>query len=545
MGRLSKLRSGFVIALSACALAAMVGCQGFSTTKPASQGTTPTPAGDALSAAPSSVTFGNVQVGTSQSQSETVINTGTTTLNITQATFTGAGFSATGLTLPLSLAAGQSSTFNIAFSPQSVGGVTGNLALSSDGSSSPLNIVLTGTAVASGSLSGNPTSFLFGNVLVGSLQTQTETLNNSGSQSLTITQVSSTAAAFGFTGLTLPMTLAPSQSTTFGVTFQPTAAGSASGILSLAISGSSTTLDFALSGTGVLPAALAATPASLSFTGVQVGKSQTQTEAVQNTGGSSATISQDSVSGNGFTISGLTTPVTLAPGQSTTFSVTFAPQSPGSFSGSASIYSNASDPNLNIPLSGSASGQSQGQLSVSPSTIGVGNVTVGTSGTQTATLNAAGASVTVSGVSVGSAEFSISGLTFPVTLSAGQSANFTVTFAPQSSGFASVSASFASSALNAPAVATLTGTGIAAPVHDVNLSWTASTSPNIIGYNVYRRTGAAGKFTQINAVLDATTSYTDSSVVDGQTYFYETTAVNSGNEESAPSSPVEAVIPGP
>ena len=55
----------------------------------------------------------------------------------------------------------------------------------------------------------------------------------------------------------------------------------------------------------------------------------------------------------------------------------------------------------------------------------------------------------------------------------------------------------------------------------------------------------AGKFTQINAVLDATTSYTDSSVVDGQTYFYETTAVNSGNEESAPSSPVEAVIPGP
>jgi len=491
------------------------------------------------------VTFGNVQVGTSQSQSETVINTGTTTLNITQATFTGAGFSATGLTLPLSLAAGQSSTFNIVFSPQSVGGVTGNLALSSDASSSPLNIVLTGTAVASGSLSGNPTSFLFGNVLVGSLQTQTETLNNSGSQSLTITQVSSTAAAFGFTGLTLPMTLAPSQSTTFGVTFQPTAAGSASGILSLAISGSSTTLDFALSGTGVLPAALAATPASLSFTGVQVGKSQTQTEAVQNTGGSSATISQDSVSGNGFTISGLTTPVTLAPGQSTTFSVTFAPQSPGSFSGSASIYSNASDPNLNIPLSGSASGQSQGQLSVSPSTIGVGNVTVGTSGTQTATLNAAGASVTVSGVSVGSAEFSISGLTFPVTLSAGQSANFTVTFAPQSSGFASVSASFASSALNAPAVATLTGTGIAAPVHDVNLSWTASTSPNIIGYNVYRRTGAAGKFTQINAVLDATTSYTDSSVVDGQTYFYETTAVNSGNEESAPSSPVEAVIPGP
>jgi fibronectin type 3 domain-containing protein len=144
---------------------------------------------------------------------------------------------------------------------------------------------------------------------------------------------------------------------------------------------------------------------------------------------------------------------------------------------------------------------------------------------------------------VGSAEFVISGL--PVTIPAGQSANFTVTFTPQASGAASVGASFTSNASNSPASATVTGTGVAAPVHTVSLSWTASTSPNIVGYNIYRRTGTTGSFTQINSGLIATTTYVDTSVADGQTYYYETTAVNSTNEESEPTTPVSAVIPAP
>jgi fibronectin type 3 domain-containing protein len=91
----------------------------------------------------------------------------------------------------------------------------------------------------------------------------------------------------------------------------------------------------------------------------------------------------------------------------------------------------------------------------------------------------------------------------------------------------------------------VTGTGVAAPVHMVSLSWAASTSPNIVGYNVYRRTGTSGSFTQINSGLNATTTYVDASVADGQTYYYETTAVNSSNEESEPSTPISAVIPPP
>jgi|SRR5271166_2847804 len=541
MGRLPTRSNALVVIL---ALATMVGCQGFSSSKPASQGTQ-TPVTGTLTATPASITFGNVQVGTSQAQSEILSNTGGNTLTISQVAVTGPGFSTAGLSLPVTLSPGQSISFNVVFSPQSAGSATGNLAVTNDGSNSAVNIALTGTAVAAGSLTASPTSFTFGSVQVNTSQTQTETLRNSGTTNLTISQATFSGAGFSYTGLSLPLTLAANQSTTFGVVFAPTAVGAANSILSITVSGSSTTVDIALSGAGVTPATLTATPATLSFTSVQVGKSQAQTETVQNTGGLNATISQGTVSGTGFSISGLSTPVTLTPGQSTTFTLTFAPQSAGNSTGSVAIASNASNTNLTISLSGSATGSTQGQLSVSPTTIGVGNVTVGTSGTQTGSLNATGASVTVTGVTVGSSEFAISGLTFPVTIAAGKSAGFTVTFTPQSSGLASTSASFASNATNSPAAATLTGTGVAAPAYSVSLTWVASTSQNVVGYNVYRRIGTTGSFTQINPVLDATTAYTDSSVTDGQTYYYETTAVSSSNEESAPSTAVSAKIPAP
>jgi hypothetical protein len=524
------------------ALMFMVGCQGFSTGKSASQGTSQDPVSGALNASPASITFGNVQVGTSQTQSDTLSNTGGTTITLTQAAITGAAFSTTGLNLPLTLAPGQGVTFSIVFNPQAVGNANGTLAVTNS-TGSPLNIALSGIAVAAGSLTTNPTSFTWANVQVGSAQTQTETLKNSGSQNLTISQATTTAAAFTYSGLSLPLTLAPNQSTTFGVAFTPTTAGASNGTLSLTVSGSSATVDIALSGTAIVPAALIAAPGSITFTGAQVGKVQTQSETLQNTGGLSATISQVSVTGAGFGISGLSTPLTLTPGQSASFGVTFTPQSSGNFGGSMAISSNASNPSLIVSLSGSTAGSTPGLLSVNPTTINVGGVTVGKSANQTGTLNATGASVVVTSVNVGSSEFAISGLSFPVTIPAGQSANFTVTFTPQTSGVASVSVAFSSDASNSPASATVQGTGLAAPIHTVSLAWNASTSPNVVGYNIYRRTGASGSYAQINTVLNPTTVYVDTAVTDGVTYYYETTAVNSTDEESAPSAPAQAVIP--
>jgi hypothetical protein len=292
------------------------------------------------------------------------------------------------------------------------------------------------------------------------------------------------------------------------------------------------------------PGSLTAAPISVSFGNVHVGTTQTQSGTLTNSGGSSLTITHASVMGTGFSSSGLRLPLTLRPGQSTSFEVTFAPQSAGNYRGSVAIDSNASDQALSTLLTGSATGQ-RGLLSVSPTTINVGKAVVGTSRRQSGTLTAIGVSVTVSSVNPGSSEFSIGGLSLPLTIAPGHSVNFTVRFTPQTSGVASVTGSFTSNASNSPMAATLTGTGTPAPVHTVSLSWTARTSSNIAGYNIYRAIyrSACGSYSKINFSPNATTTYTDTSVADGQTYCYVATAVDSSNTESGYSNAAEAVIP--
>jgi hypothetical protein len=120
-----------------------------------------------------------------------------------------------------------------------------------------------------------------------------------------------------------------------------------------------------------------------------------------------------------------------------------------------------------------------------------------------------------------------------------------VAFTPQATGAASGTVAFASNASNSPALS-LSGTGTPTPIHSVSLSWTASASPDVIGYNIYRGTASAGPYSKINSSLNAGTTYSDNSVADGQTYYYVSTAVNSNNQESAYSNPPQmAMIPAP
>lgn len=95
--------------------------------------------------------------------------------------------------------------------------------------------------------------------------------------------------------------------------------------------------------------------------------------------------------------------------------------------------------------------------------------------------------------------------------------------------------------------AALGGTCVTDPAgpHSASLSWTASTSPNVTGYNVYRGTTSGGPYTKLNSALIVATSYLDGTVLAGQTYYYVATAVDSSNAESAYSNQAQAVIPSP
>lgn len=408
-------------------------------------------------------------------------------------------------------------------------------------------------SLAAGQLTVSPSSVNFGNVQVGITSSQSTVVSNISPSKLQISQATVSGTGFSISGPNLPINLSPGQSVSFSVIFAPQSAVSSTGTVSLVSknvgggsgkkngASSSTTMIVPVSGTGVSAGQLAPNPTSLSFGSVQTGTSKTVSEALSNTGSSSVAVSQATVTGAGFSISGLNLPFTLAPNQSYTFSATFAPTASGSASGSVSITSDASNPTLAISLSGS--GTSSGQLAVSPTSLSFGTVTVGTSSSQSASLSASGSSVTISSASLSSSEFTVGGIAFPITLAAGQSIPFTVTFAPQATGITSATVAFASNASNSPTTESMAGTGGAPPQHSVALSW--SDSSVVAGYNIYRGGTVGGPYTKINSALDATPTYTDTTVQAGQIYYYVTTAVDSTGIESGYSNEVQAVIPSP
>ncbi len=401
-------------------------------------------------------------------------------------------------------------------------------------------------------LSLNIATLQFGSVQAGATKTLTFTATNSGPASVTVSGVSISTKYFTLTSPSLPVTVAAGQSVQVSVAFSPNAAGTFTATATVTSDASDTSAALSLSGTGTgtegTPGALSSNPTSVSFGSVTVGKNSSLPETITNTGGTSVTISQIAASGTGFSLSGVTTPITLGAGQNTSFDVVFSPTSATSASGTVTVTSDATNPSLSIPLSGTGTATA-GQLGVSPSTLAIGSVVVGASGSGSGTLTASGASVTVTSASANNAAFSVSGLTLPVTIPAGQSLPFTVTFTPTTAGAVSATLSFASDSPSSPTTESLTGTGEAAPTYDVALSWNASTSSNISGYNIYRAVysnSTCGSFSKLNPSLNDSTLYTDSVVVDGTSYCYAATAVNSSNEESAYSNIVSNVqIPAP
>ena len=372
--------------------------------------------------------------------------------------------------------------------------------------------------------------------VIASATTASGTVGSAFSYQIT---ASNTPTSYGATGLPAGLSV---NSTSGLISGTPTAAATSTVTLSATNSGGtgSASLTLTINPAPAAPGQLAANPASLAFGSAQVGSSLTLTDSITNTGGSSVTISQATATGTGFSISGLNLPLTLNPGSSVTFSAVFAPQSAASASGGISVVSNASNSTLNVSLSGT--GTAPGTLAIAPTSLSFGNATVGTSVSQSSSLSATGASVTVSSASLSTAEFSLTGISLPVTIAAGQSVPVTVTFSPQSSGSASGVLTVASNGSNT-ATQTLSGVGVAVQ-HSVSLSWT-DTNSGVAGYNIYRGNSSGGPFSQINSGLDATPAYSDTSVVAGQTYYYVATAVNGSGAESAYSNEVEAVIPSP
>ena len=101
-----------------------------------------------LTPTPTSVSFGNVNTDSNSTRSVTVTNSSSSSVTVSNVSISGAGFNASGVPAGLILTPGQTAALAVTFAPASTGGVTGEVTVTTNFSSTPLSIALSGTGVA-------------------------------------------------------------------------------------------------------------------------------------------------------------------------------------------------------------------------------------------------------------------------------------------------------------------------------------------------------------------------------------------------------------
>jgi hypothetical protein len=481
-------------------------------------------------------------------------STGNAPLNINTITVSDAAFSIGTQSLPVTLQPNQQLTLTVTFDPTTEGPDAGTLTVTSNDVSGPATVSLggSGQTAAVPQLTVTPTTVDFGSVPLNAASTQSVTLTSTGSAPAIISAATVSGAPFSVSGSTFPVTLAPNQTLTLQLQFDPTAAGAASGqmtVTSNSTTGATTKIQ--LSGTGIAATTpqLTVSTQSLSFGNVTVNSSATLPVTLTSSGTAPVTINAAAASGTGFTDSGATFPLTLNPNQSVTLQVKFAPTTAGGATGQLTINSTSSTGGttvIQLSGTGTAATSTSPQLLFSSTALSFGNVPVSSTATLSLTLTSSGtAPVTISSAALQGTGFSDSGSTFPTTLNPNQSVTLTVQFDPTAASAATGTLTVSSNSTSGgTTLVTLSGTGTAVQ-HEIDLSWDApsSSADAVAGYNVYRSTNGGGAFTKMNASPASQAAYTDDAVQSGTTYTYEVKSVDANGVESTPSNEISLTVP--
>ena len=221
------------------------------------------------------------------------------------------------------------------------------------------------------------------------------------------------------------------------------------------------------------------------------------------------------------------------------------PKSPGSYPFTAKVTDSGAAAQSAAAAFAISVHSPAGQLTVLPETVDFGNVVAGTTATMAGQLVASGSTVTVTSASL-SGPFSPTGLSFPFQIAAGGSISYQLVFAPQGAGTASGTLTFSSNASSPSIVQLLAAAGVTPPPvpYAVEVNWGPSPS-TVVGYNVYRGSLSGGPYVRINSAVQPGTSYIDSAIQAGQTYFYVVKAIDADFVESDPTDEAVAIIPTP
>jgi len=345
----------------------------------------------------SSVALGNVVVGTSNSTTFQVSNTGSTNLSVTDLSLSGADTTVVAVSPTLfSVAAGASQTVQVDFTPTAGAAYTITATLSHNSGSGTSPVTLTGSGLQPGISTAG--SLNAGSVLVGASTTSTLTVSNPGNATLTLSSVTLSGSNAGdFSVSPTALTVAAGGSAALTITFTPAASGVRSATLTVTHDADGGSATVALTGTGTAAPESSVTPArlevvsSLAFPELPVGTSQSRFLVVRNSGGSNLRLASITVRGANTDDFNLPEKeAVVAPGGVIDLLVTFIPSQHGSRSALLVIEEKGSE-TVNVELKGVGVAPSVS----APDKLSLGSTQSGTAITATITVGNTGNSLLI------------------------------------------------------------------------------------------------------------------------------------------------------
>ncbi len=405
-----------------------------------------------LNVAQTSVEFDSTRTATTSIDSIFISNTGTDTLNITQAAINGTNpgqFSVDAPPAPIPPSEGA--WLNVYFTPSNTGSFSATLNLLSDGGLG--QIALTGVGVEP-QMAVSANTLDFGDVSITNPLTLDVTVSNAGNTALNVSEALVTGTDLTFFNVSPQFFTVPAGgSQIVSVTFSPDQVRSYSA--SLAFFSDAGEQFVTLSGNGI-NASLETSPDSLYFGIAQVSASVRDTLYLNNTGTSTVTVSSFELSGaNASAFSVLTgTPLTIGASSTIAIPIDFAPQFAGFHIATLLITSDGG--NLSVPVTGTGT-----EAIFNPSTRSLGFADTDVFGSSTRTLtivNEGNAALTVSEyflIGTNNTDFQIP--TTPISLAPLNSVDLSINFVPQSVGSKTAEIVFFSNASSSPDTIALSG----------------------------------------------------------------------------------------
>jgi hypothetical protein len=306
--------------------------------------------------------FGTVPVGSPYSKSLGVTNTGNATLTFISQAITGTNASDFAIVDYCSpIAAAGTNLMTIMFTPTASGVRTASLQFTDNATGSPQIVLLTGVGDPVTTTLLAPSAVAFPAVTLGFSNTQSATVQNIGTQTITIRtlQIAGTNAGdFVIGSACPPLTFGSlADSCTIPIVFTPSGSGVRTATLKLTDNATGSPQSISLTGEGQAPtASIDLSPSSMNFGSVNVGSSESpEIGTIYNTGSANVTITGLSITGpnaGDFVIFSNGCDFTVAPGNFCTYQIAFIPTATGARSATLQISDNAVGNPQGVALSG-------------------------------------------------------------------------------------------------------------------------------------------------------------------------------------------------